>query len=65
MKKRVYLWSSIYNKLLKIGVSKSVLDQMIDRVKVCASYDDNEAHINFPYEDWIPKLLEYYTGEIK
>ena len=55
----------IYNKLLTLGVNKFTLDQMVERIKVCASYDDNESHINFPYEDWIPKLLEYYTGEIK
>lgn len=55
----------IYDRLVKHGINKAVFDQMVERIKVYSSYDDDETNINFPYEDWIPRLLEIYSEEIK
>jgi hypothetical protein len=59
-----FLNTILYDKFIKSGIEKTMLDQMIDRIKVFSSYDDDETNINFPYEDWIPKLLEYYTEKL-
>lgn len=55
----------IYDRLVKYGINQKVFDQMVDRIKVFSSYDDDETNINFPYENWIPRLLEIYSEEIK
>lgn len=55
----------LYDKIVAYNINKKVLDQMIERVRVYASYDDNNTYINFPYEDWIDQLIVCYTGEIK
>ena len=50
----------LYKKLLEYGINKTQFDEMIEKVKVYASYDDNNADIGFPYEQWIGRLLEKY-----
>jgi len=55
----------IYDRLVKYGINKKIFDQMVERIRVFSSYDDDETNINFPYEDWIPRLLEIYSEEIK
>ena len=56
---------SLYDKILKYGADQKTLDQMVERIKVFSSYDDDKTDIGFPYENWIPRLLEFYTEEIK
>lgn len=65
LENKQFLNQPIYDKLIGYGVNQKVLDQMIDRIKIFSSYDDNETNINFPYEDWIPQLTSYYTEDIK
>lgn len=64
LENRDFFNSILYEKFIKSGIEKKMLDQMVERIKVFSSYDDDETNINFPYEDWIPKLLEYYTEVI-
>ena len=65
LENRDFINQPLYDKILKYGADQKTLDQMVDRVRVFSSYDDDETNINFPYEDWIPKLLEFYREEIR
>lgn len=47
---------TLYAKLVGYGANKGELDQMVGRVRVFASYDDDNAHVGFPYEDWVERL---------
>lgn len=52
----------MYNKLLSYGINKNEFEKMIERLKVYSSYDDvDKGTVGFPLENWIPKLLEYYS----
>ncbi len=48
---------ALCDKLLDYGINKKVFDDMISRMDVFASYDENKNDIGFPYEDWIDRLL--------
>ena len=50
----------MYNKLLEYGINKTEFNNMIEKIKVFASYDDSNTDIGFPYEQWIGRLLEKY-----
>lgn len=51
----------LYNKLLSYGINKFEFDKMIERLETYASYDDpDKESIDFPYENWISKLLVYF-----
>lgn len=51
----------LYNKLLSYGINKEEFEKMIEMLNVYSSYDDiDKETIGFPYENWVPRLLEYY-----
>jgi len=52
----------LYQKILSYGVNKEELDNMINRLEIYSSYEnEDKEEIGFPYENWVPKLLEYYN----
>jgi hypothetical protein len=60
LENREILDQDLYKKLLEYGINKVEFDQMIEKIKVFASYDDVNTDIGFPYEQWIGRLLEKY-----
>lgn len=57
-----YFDEQLYEKLLSYGINKIEFERMIERLEVYSSYDDGDKEtVGFPYENWIPKLLEYYS----
>ena len=52
----------LYQVLLSYGINEDEFKKMIERLEIYASYDDlDKETIGFPYENWIPRLLEYYS----
>lgn len=47
----------LYQKFVDQGVNKIALDKMIESIKIFSSYDQDKSAINFPFEDWIDRLL--------
>ena len=55
-----YFNKELYNELLNMGINKNEFSNMINEIKVFASYDENHNEIGFPYENWIDRLLQVY-----
>ena len=47
-------------KILKQNINTDQFEEMCRQIKIFSSYDENKDTINFPYENWIDRLLEKY-----
>ena len=55
--------SHLIDKLISYGINKIQFEEMCKNIRIIASYDENKKHIDFPYEAWIDRLLEFYVYE--
>lgn len=48
----------LYDKIIAYGINKEVFDKMIVELQKFSEYDCDKDLISFPYQNWIPKLLQ-------
>lgn len=47
----------LYDQITSMDINKPVFEKMIKELELFADFDENKDEIDFPYEEWLTRLI--------